>query len=209
MNDKKLEIHKARLENIESLLDIEKEIWGEHGATKEMLRSRIKVFPDGQLVSILNNEIIGSLFTQRINAYEWENDFTWEKITDNGMITLTHSNKGDLFYGISLTVKKTYQRLNVPIKLMLGIAQLVIQSNARGIMFGARIPGYYRYPNMDPTEYINWKKNKRHVDPEIYIYQKHGISIVKILPNYFCDPKSKNFGVLMKWENPHYNHKGG
>ncbi|MEK7624163.1 MAG: GNAT family N-acetyltransferase [Patescibacteria group bacterium] len=207
----KIKIRQAKNEDIPKILLIEEIAWGkEKSASKEMIESRIKTFPGGALVAESNKEIIGVVFTERVD-YDFNNSaFTWYEITDNGFIKNSHKADGRVVYGVDLSVMPSYQHLGVGTQLLEGIGKLAIRYNVKYGMLGGRLPLYYKYANkMTVEEYINavtdTEKGHRSLDPEIDFYKKSGLKIIKAIPNYFKDPESLDYGVLLLWENPFYN----
>jgi GNAT superfamily N-acetyltransferase len=206
----KIKIRQAKIEDIPQILEVEKAAWGEgRAATFEMFESRIKTFPHGNLVALANNKIIGVMATQIMNYDLEKNAFTWYEATDNGYIKKTHDPKGDTLYGVDLSVHPLYQNKGVGKKLMISVGKLAIKYNLKQGVLGARIPNYHKYADKIKVEdYVKINKNEKTnipPDPELMFYQKLGLKIVKVIPNYFDDPESLNYGVLMVWKNPFYN----
>lgn len=207
----KVKIREAEIEDIPKILKIEEETWKEEGAaSEEMFESRIKTFPEGTLLAEIEGEIVGVVATERVN-YDPKNDaYTWYEITDNGFIKNSHKPDGNTIYGVDLSVASSFRRLGVGTKLLESIGKLAIRYNVKQGMLGGRIPGYYKHANkMSVEEYVNATvdtgKGARSLDPEIDFYKKAGLKIVKIIPNYFRDPESLNYGILLLWKNPFYN----
>ena len=208
-------IRKASIEDIPQILEVEKAAWNEErAATKEMFESRIKTFPEGTLVAMVNRKIVGVIATEIVNYDLEKNASTWYEITDNGFITKTHNPKGDTLYGINLSVHPLCQNMGVGRKLMESVGKLAIRYNLKRGILGGRIPNYHKFANkIRVEEYVNINKQNRRSDippdPELLFYQKEywkiGLQVVKIIPNYFKDPESVNFGVLLVWKNPFYN----
>ena len=210
----KIKIRQAKIKDIPEILEIEKRAWGERGAaTKEMFESRIETFPEGTLVAEIDGKIVGVVATEIVNYDLDKNAYSWYEITDNGYIKNSHNPKGDTIYGVDLSVAPFYQGLKVGSKLLEVIGKLAIKYNIKQGMLGGRMPGYYKYANkMSVEEYINatvetdeTEKSVKPLDPEINFYKKAGLKIIKIIPNYYNDPESLNYGVLLLWKNHFYN----
>jgi len=201
----KIKIRRAEERDLLDLLRIDAEIWLEFPATEAMFRSRINVFPEGQLVAenLQDGRVFGSVFTQRIDYAEWKDkNFSWNEITDYGTIKATHQPLGQDLYGVGLAVEKRFQGSGAATKLMLGIARLILRNNIRDAYTGARMPRYSRHIDMTPQAYAFWTRDNHPIDPEIYLYFKAGFSVVRVLPNYIKDLKSLNYGALMVKRNP-------
>lgn len=75
----------------------------------------------------------------------------------------------------------------------------------KGIVFGARIPGYAKKIKQYPTPefYLEAVKAKKLKDPTVSFQMNNGFLPVRILPNYLpSDFESLGNAVLMKWDNP-------
>lgn len=210
-NFKKLKIRQAKIRDIQEILEVEKEAWGkEKAATKEMFESRIETFLEGTLVAEIDGKIVGVVATEIVNYDLEKNAYSWYEITDNGYIKNSHNQNGDTIYGVDLSVAPSYQGLRVGSKLLETIGKLAIKYNLKQGMVGSRIPNYYKYAEkMSVGEYIRTstktEKGEKPLDPEIHFYKKAGMEIIKIIPNYFEDSESKNYGILLLWRNPFYN----
>lgn len=203
------EIRRAEIEDIPQILEVEKAAWGEKNAANwEMFESRIKTFPEGTLVAVSGDKIVGVVATEIVNYNPEEKTLNWYEITDNGYIKKTHNPKGDSLYGVDLSVHPLYQNKGVGKKLMVAVGKLAIKYNLKRGFLGARIPNYYKYAQKIKVEdYVKITEEGKEIppDPELMFYRKLGLKIVKIIPNYFSDPESLNYGVLFVWENPYYN----
>jgi ribosomal protein S18 acetylase RimI-like enzyme len=198
----KIKIRQARLEDISRILAIEGGAWGsEKSASREMFESRIKTFPEGVLVAENNGKIVGVVVIERVNYDLKNNAFTWYQITDNGFIKNSHNPNGDTIYGVDLSVAPAFQNSGIGTRLLENIGKMAIRYNVKRGMLGGRIPDYYKHSNeVSIEDYV-----KSDVDPEVRFYRKAGLKIIKIIPNYFKDPESLNYGILLLWENPFYN----
>jgi ribosomal protein S18 acetylase RimI-like enzyme len=207
---KKIKIREAKIEDIPQILDVEIATWGkERAATFEMLESRIKTFPEGTLIAVVDEKIVGVVVVEIINSNLINNFSTWYEITDNGFIAKTHNPRGDTLYGVTLSVHPLYQNKGIGKELMIAVGKLAIKHNLKGGLLGARIPHYHKYADrIKVQDYVKIsQKDQCNIppDPELVFYQKLGLKIVKIIPNYFDDPESLNYGVLVFWKNPFYN----
>lgn len=202
MKSKKVKIRQVKIEDIPQILEIEKEAWGEEkAASREMFESRIKTFPDGALVAESNEEIVGVVCTERVDYNPRKDAYTWYEITDNGFIKNSHKPDGNTIYGVDMSVKPSFQHLGIGTKLLESIGKLAIRYNVRYGMLGGRIPEYHKYADkMSAEEYVNTA-----IDPEISFYKKAGLKIIKVIPNYYKDPESLDYGILLLWKNPFYN----
>jgi ribosomal protein S18 acetylase RimI-like enzyme len=210
LEENKIKIRQARLEDIPQILEAEKAAWGkERAATFEMFESRIKTFPEGTKVAQINDNIAGAISTEIVN-YDLENDSpNWYEITDNGFIAKTHNPSGDTLYGVNLSVHPTWQNKEIGKELLRNIIEFGISMNLKRGLLGSRIPNYHKFAHkMKVEDYVNLCQQKSgsstiQPDPELLFYLKCGLKIVKVIPNYFEDPESLNYGVLLIMKNPY------
>jgi ribosomal protein S18 acetylase RimI-like enzyme len=207
----KIKIRQAKIEDIPQILEVEKAAWGEErAATFEMFESRIKTFPEGTLVAVLDGKIVGVVVVEIINSHIINNLSNWYEITDDGFIAKTHNLKGDTLYGVDLSIHPLYQNRGIGKKLLIEAAKIAIKYNLKQGMLGGRIPNYWKFADKIKVEdyvRITDQNNFYNVppDPGLLFYIKYGFKIKKIIPNYFKDPESLNYGVLLVRENPFYN----
>ncbi len=206
-SSKDILIRSAKLGDVEKLITIDKKAWNSmHHYSKEHIVSQIKTFPEGILCALVDGTIEGFVVAEIINYDTTNPDLpNWYKITDNGFIKKTHNSKGNTLYGVSLSV---LPKANPKVSKLLpeAIGKLAIKYNLKQAVLGGRIPSYHKYADkMTAEEYIQAKrKSGRPLDPEIYFYQKFGLKVIKTIPNYFKDPGSLNYGILLVWVNPFF-----
>lgn len=194
--------------DIDELLKIEQAAWAGKAASKEMILSRMQVFPEGVFCAVKNNKIVGFAANEIINIQNFNlSNLSWNILTDDGYISRSHDSKGDCLYGISISVPPYVADKQIAIKLYEYGGKLAIKYNLKKIYVGSRVPSYYKYANkMNIRDYVySVSPAGRPLDPEIALYLKIGMKIEKIIPNYFKDAESLNYGVLVSWANPFYH----
>jgi ribosomal protein S18 acetylase RimI-like enzyme len=196
----------ASMTDVTDIYNLEKKVWGKTGATKQMIESRLSIFPEGSSVAIEGGKIVGVVFFEIINS---KNSFkSWYDYTDNGLIKKSHNPAGDKIFGIDLSVSNDYTGHGLGTDLLLKVADYSIKNGLKGGLLGGRMPYYYKYKDIKPSDYIKLRGDDgRLVDPELRFYTRAGLEIAKVIPNYFEDPESNDYGVLLEWSNPFYNMK--
>jgi hypothetical protein len=196
-------IRLATLNDLKALLHVENSVWPAGlCASEEKLQSRIETFPEGNFVAVSNGKIVGFVCAQIVKYDPKNHAKTWYAATDNGYIKKTHTYSGDYMYGVSLSVLPFVSRI-VSSKLLEATGKMAVRYNLKGGILGGRIPSYHKYATKIPVEEYVFKKNKRrkYLDPELNIYAKAHLKPIKILKDYFNDPESMNYGVLLEWHN--------
>lgn len=219
---RKIRIRQARVGDIDAILSVEKKAWPENlRASREMYQSRLGTFPQGTLVAEIEGKIEGVVVSQIMHFNSIPDISSWSEATDYGYIKNSHNPEGNSFYGVNLSVCHGSQS-RVAMTLLEAVGKLAIRHNFKQIVLGGRIPSFARYlkhhcqkngisvvsdeeRDKVAEHYIRATNRRGHpVDPEINFYQRAGMKIIKLLPNYFKDPESLNYGVLVLWANPFY-----
>jgi len=204
----KITIRPVYFEEIGKILEIENDAWGEaKAATRDMFVTRLETFPEGFFCATIDREIKGLCVQEIINIEDFKNtDMSWNTLTDNGYLLKTHNPAGRSLYGVSISVPPYVSDKRVALALYEYCGKLAIKYNLDKIYTGSRIPKYYKYANkMSVHEYVYARtQTGRILDPELALYVSMGMKIEKIIPNYFNDPESLNYGVLVSWANPLY-----
>ncbi len=217
-----IRIKQAKADDIEAILLVEKKAWPENlRASREMCESRLETFPQGTLIAEGEGKIEGVVVVEIVNFRSVSDVRSWNKATDYGYIRKSHDPQGNTLYGVNLSVSPQTQS-RVAVALLEAVGRLAIRYNSKQIVLGGRIPSFARYlkhhcqkngisiisdkkRDKIAEDYIQAKNRRGNpLDPQITFYQKVGMKIIKLLPNYFNDPESLDYGVLVLWSNPFY-----
>jgi hypothetical protein len=205
----KINFRLATIADVEGLAILEKDVWGAGAANREQLASRISIFPQGNIIAVLGDTIVAYVAFEYVDDIINHPNFTWAEITGNGMIASSHRPEGEYLYGINLSVHHSMRGRHLSLDLFLHVWANIILNNKRGTFLGSRIPYFRSYKKRNPEasaeEYVKLKRNGHAYDPELRLYEKDGLKPVKILPGYFPDPPSLDYGVLVYRNNPFYN----
>lgn len=194
-------------EFLDEVMRVEESAWPpELQATKEKFTSRLHVFPEGFFVAKVDGKIQG-VTTSQITTYDPVASKTWDEITDNGMIVRTHNPSGDALYVVSVGVAKKAQGNDIGSKIVEIQKELTIKLELKCLFLGARIPCYDNYckehGELNIEDYLKLKDNDGEaLDPEIRFYNRCGLEVRKIISKFEPDIESRNYGVVMVWENP-------
>ena len=100
-----------------------------------------------------------------VNIDEYDDQHTWNSITDNGYIT-NHDPQGFNLYGIEVMVDPEYRRMKIGHRLYEARKELARQLNLQSIIIGGRIPNYHKYKaDMTPREYVEEVKSIASMTP--------------------------------------------
>lgn len=204
-----ISFRQATLADVKKIVILEKEVWGDTGADEEKIASRIKIFPSGNIVAERDGSIVGYVSFQYVDDVTMIQNFSWSEITDNGKIIKSHKPNGEYIYGVNLSVIHSANGMGLGTALVLQGWVDMILKNKKGSFIGSRIPNFRSYkqshPEIDVETYVKARRHGKPLDYELRLYGQEGLLPVKILPNYFPDPDSLDYGVLVYGKNPFYN----
>jgi predicted amidohydrolase/ribosomal protein S18 acetylase RimI-like enzyme len=172
---------------------------------KEEIETLIGMFPEGQVVLKVNNEIAGCALSVLQDYSITDRRHTYNDITGNDSFK-THKKDGDLLYGIDVFISPKYRGLRLGRRLYDFRKELCEELGLRGIAFGARMPLYHEYADkFSPLQYLQKVREKEIQDPVINFQFSNDFHVKKILKNYLeGDKESLDHAVLMEWNNVYY-----
>jgi len=191
------ELKEAMLVSYESIPDA---YWKKH-----QIQTLIDKFKEGQVVIKIDGEIAGCAFAIIVEYDKLSDHHTYKEITGNYTFD-THTDKGDILYGIDVFIKPKFRGLRLGRRLYDYRKELCEKLNLKGIAFGGRIPNYHKYENeLSPKQYIEKVKRKEINDPVLNFQISNDFHPSKILKGYLeGDEASGEFAVLLEWDNIYY-----
>lgn len=191
----------------DGIMHVENAVWPVgFQSSVDVFKSRMRVFPQGFMIAEKEGVIKGFTTSQILN-YDPEIKKSWYEITDHGNLVRTHVPSGDSLYVVSVAVAPEFQGQGIGTQLIEAQKDLVKRLGLKRLFLGARIPGYDEYckknGDIPAEEYVTLKDEKGlFVDPEIRFYNRYGLKPGKTIPEYEPDIPSRNYGIVMVWENP-------
>lgn len=172
------------------------------------IKSLINLFPEGQVVIKVNDEIAGCALSIIVDYNNFDAHHTYKDITGNYTFN-THTSDGDVLYGIDIFIKPEFRGMRLGRRLYDYRKELSEQLNLKGVAFGGRIPNYHKYSSeLSPKEYIDKVRRKEIDDPVLNFQVSNDFHPSKILKNYLeGDEASNEYAVLLEWDNIYYEKK--
>ncbi len=203
-------IRQASIRDLDNIMKVEEEAWPiEAMASIDKFRERLRVFPPGFFVAVLDGEIVGTTTSQIINYDPKNPPSSWTEITNDGRISETHKINGNAIYVVSLGVspkgRPNGKGIGVGTALLEKQKQLARELGKEYLVLSARVPGYHNFckrkGNVLIEDYVNYKREDGlPEDMELRFYERAGLKQKKICPNTMDDAESRNYGVMMEWE---------
>ncbi|MFC3879112.1 GNAT family N-acetyltransferase [Algoriphagus namhaensis] len=172
---------------------------------EDQIKILLTKFPEGQVVIRINDQLAGCALSIVVDEDHLEGEHTYKGITSNFTFE-KHNDDGDLLYGIDVFIKPEFRGLRLGRRLYDYRKELCEKLNLKGIVFGGRIPNYYKYADkMSPKEYLERVKLKEIHDPVLNFQLANDFHPARILTNYLeGDKASSDFAVLLEWDNIYY-----
>ena len=191
------ELKQAMILSYETMPD---EYWEE-----EHIDSLIKKFPEGQVVIKINEKIAGCALSIILDYEALSDQHTYKEITKDYSFE-SHTDEGDVLYGIDVFIKPEFRGLRLGRRLYDYRKELCEKRNLRGIAFGGRLPNYHKYQHkLSPKEYIEKVRRQEIHDPVLNFQISNDFHPSRILYNYLeGDKNSNDFAVLLEWANIYY-----
>lgn len=173
--------------------------------TREQIEKLLDIFPDGQIVAVVDDKIIGCALSIIVDYDKVKNDHTYEEVTGNETFD-THNPEGNILYGIEIFIHPDYRGLRLGRRMYDYRKELCESLNLKSIMFGGRIPNYHKYADtLRPKEYIQQIKKKKIFDPVLTFQLSNDFHVRKVMTDYLPnDEESKHYATLLQWDNIYY-----
>lgn len=170
----------------------------------------LKIFPEGQLAVLVNDVVVGCALSIIVKYELFGDDHTYQEITGNYTFN-THSPKGNTMYGLDVFIRPDYRGLRIGRRLYDARKELCENMNLKMIIFGGRIPNYHIHAaTLSPKEFIQKVKFKELFDPTLTFQLSNDFHVKKVLKGYMPgDKESKEYAVLLQWDNIYYQKMSG
>jgi len=170
----KIVIRNAKKEDIDFIMDIEYDSFSENvSESREVILSRISVFPDGFLILEVDGIVSGYVSSEIWEYHEKINEDMFDLDHD---IEKVHNIRGTELYISSIGVLKKYRGK--------GYGKLLFSKLIENIM------KKYEISSMILTVSANW-------DAAVNLYKKSGFKEIAIIKEFFED-ESNSDGILMR-----------
>ena len=172
---------------------------------ENQIQTLINKFPEGQIAIKVNGKFAGCALSIIVDYDKFDEHHKYREITGNFTFN-THNDDGDILYGIDVFIKPEYRGLRLGRRLYDYRKELCEKRNLKGIVFGGRIPNFYKYVNeMSPKEYIEKVRAREIHDPVLNFQISNDFHPVRILKGYLeGDEASNEYAVLLEWDNIYY-----
>ena len=206
-NISKVELRNLQMDDYDQLARSFKRIYGDEDVfwTKAQIKKLITIFPEGQVVIIVDEKIVGCALSIIVDYNMVKGDHTYAQVTGNETFN-THNANGNILYGIEMFIHPDYRGLRLARRMYEYRKELCEKLNLKAIMFGGRIPNYHKYADkMRPKEYIERVRSREIYDPVLTFQLSNDFHVRRVMSNYLPnDEESKHCATLLQWDNIYY-----
>ena len=207
-------INKVELRNLEiedykqlknSMIESYPEMANSYWESKE-IEKLLSIFPEGQLVILVDGVVVGSALSLIVEEKLVDKKHNYSQILGDYTFS-THNEDGEILYGIDVFIHPNYRGLRLGRRLYDARKELCEQLNLKAIVFAGRIPNYAQHAKkLTPKNYIEKVKHKELYDPVLSFQLSNDFHVLRIIKNYLeGDEESKEFAVLLEWNNIYYD----
>lgn len=108
-------------------------------------------------------------------------------------------------YGVESVVHPDYRGYGVGSKLMDARFETLKALNLRGMVAGSLFIDYHRHADRyTPEEYVRAVIAGEVFDTNLTKQLAKGFRVVNLIPNYIEEPRTRDYGAAIVWENPDY-----
>lgn len=166
--------------------------------------SQYAIFPEGQIVVLTGDEVIG-----QGSGFFIDFDFANPQHTFSGICAgfyfTSHNPAGAYYYGADISVHPAYRGQGIGRRIYAARQALVQRYNRRGIVAGGLIPGYAHYKRqLSVQAYVDRVVAGELTDPTLSFQLRNGFRVRGLIENYIEDSASDNWSTLIEWVNPDY-----
>ncbi|MDX6190333.1 GNAT family N-acetyltransferase [Flavobacterium sp. FlaQc-52] len=170
------------------------------------IKKLLSIFPEGQLIILADGVVVGSALSLIVDETLVDKRHNYNQIHGNYTFS-THNPNGEILYGIDVFIHPQYRGLRLGRRLYDARKELCEQLNLKAIVFAGRIPNYAQHARkLTPKNYIDKVKHKELHDPVLSFQLSNDFHVLRIIKNYLeGDEESKEFAVLLEWNNVYYD----
>ncbi len=177
-------------------------------ADEEELAMLSALYPRGQIVCLLNGEVIGANLARIVPFDRYAQAHTQENCINKDLF-VPDTVKGDAVYGLDVFVDPRYQNLRIGKQIVELLIKNTFEDNFRCMMGICRVVNFPAVMHeMDCETYAHKVKARELNDAVLSFHFRNGMEFVNVSPN-FCedDIASAGYGVILQIPNPNFDPK--
>lgn len=193
-------IRHAHPRDLPVLLKLEKSWDTPLQVSEAVILQRLARFPEGQCVMVMNGEVVGVIYSQRIASVQ-----QLEKITFAAIASLHRAN-APVVQLIAVNILPEMQHLGLGNQLLEFMLQYCAAKGGIERVTGVtRCKNYVQHTDMPMEAYIQQRDEQGNTpDPILHFHQSHGAEIKGVIYNYRPeDVDNQGHGILIEYDIHH------
>jgi GNAT superfamily N-acetyltransferase len=157
----------------------------------------VEIFPDGQLVVVEGDRVVGATSTIRM-AFDFDHPgHTFADVIQGGWLT-SHDPNGRWLYGADIMVDPAHRRRGIARMLYRARHELVRRLGLAGQVTVGMPSGYGAVKDqLSAQQYYDELVAGTRTDPTISAQRAIGFELRGLLENYLDDPVCDNYGIVL------------
>ena len=166
--------------------------------TLEHLRSHHRRFPEGQIVAVEDNQVIGTASNCQITLATWNSHLSWDE-TVGGFSFEGHDPNGEVLFGADISVHPGAQGRGVGRALYAARFELVRQQGLSLFGTACRMPDFASAAFSTPHEYAQSVVRGGRSDRTLTPLLRMGLSFAGVIENHMDDVESGHAAATLEW----------
>jgi len=166
------------------------------------LERHIDLFPEGQFVALLGDEVIASASATLISEARWNAHLNWDA-TVGGPLLATFDPAGSTLYGLDISVHPAHRGLGLGRRLYEARFDLVRSGRASRYGTACRLPGYRDFalanPGITVEQYADSVVKDLIQDRTLTPLLRYRLTYLTVIRDYMEDYESQNSAALLEW----------
>ncbi|KFF06344.1 SDR family NAD(P)-dependent oxidoreductase [Flavobacterium reichenbachii] len=191
-------IRTSNAQDIKELYELEKKCWSQNLRKKQsIIKQRILNNPFNHLVVVIDNKIVGAVYTQFIADIDLLNAISFEEIDQLAV------QKSQIVQLLNLNVDPEYQHMALGDHLLnFLLDQLKLKNSVTHVVGISRCRDFSKQKELKFEQYVFSKNDKGEpADPILKFHELHGARIVKVLEGYRkLDIDNIGNGILVQYD---------
>jgi GNAT superfamily N-acetyltransferase len=163
------------------------------------LRSHITTFPEGQLMAVCGDQVIGSCSNCLIEEEVWTAHLDWMR-TVGGPMLENHSPNGSTLYGLDITVHPDFRKIGVGRAFYEARFEFIRRKGLKRYGTACRLPDFKKSRVDSVEQYVRSVISGNVNDRTLTPLMRYGLTYLEVLPDYMDDPESGDSAALLEWK---------
>ncbi|WP_052700134.1 GNAT family N-acetyltransferase [Methylocucumis oryzae] len=180
MSVRAYKIRPAQPADLAELVALEQQCWLKPlQASAETIQRRLQVNPTGQLVVVLDDAVVGVIYSQRINDVDGLSHHTMASVE------ALHQDNGAIVQLLAVNIKPDSQQRGLGDELLEFMLQYVGLMGVNSVVAVSLVKAGIKPSAMTLTDYLQYKDDRGFlIDPILRFHQAHGASLAGVITDY-------------------------